>query len=32
MGGLITPNRFFFVRNNSACLDLDASDWRLRVE
>ncbi len=32
MQGLITPNRFFFVRNNSASLDLDASDWRLSVE
>ena len=32
MDGLITPNRLFFVRNNSASLDLDASDWRLSVE
>ena len=32
MQGLITPNRLFFVRNNSASLDLDASDWRLSVE
>ena len=32
MDGLITPNRYFFVRNNSASLDLDASDWRLSVE
>ena len=32
MRGLITPNRFFFVRNNSVSLDLDASDWRLSVE
>ena len=32
MQGLITPNRHFFVRNNSVSLDLDASDWRLFVE
>lgn len=32
MQGLITPNRLFFVRNNSASLDLDASNWRLSVE
>lgn len=32
MQGLITPNRFFFVRNNSASLDLDAAAWRLAVE
>ena len=32
MRGLITPNRLFFVRNNSASLGLDASDWRLSVE
>ena len=32
MQGLITPNRHFFVRNNSVSLDLDASDWRLVVE
>ncbi len=32
MQGLITPNRFFFVRNNSVGLDLDASGWRLTVE
>ncbi|MDE2968620.1 MAG: molybdopterin-dependent oxidoreductase, partial [Chloroflexota bacterium] len=33
MQGLITPNRYFFVRNNApASLDLDASDWRLVVE
>ena len=30
--GLITPNRFFFVRNNSVSLDVDAADWRLTVE
>ena len=32
MRGLITPNRLFFVRNNSTSLDLDAADWRLSVE
>ena len=32
MQGLITPNRLFFVRNNSVSLDLDASEWRLSVE
>ena len=32
MQGLITPNRFFFVRNNSYSLNLNASDWRLIVE
>ena len=32
MQGLITPNRFFFVRNNSVSLDLDVSDWRLSVD
>ena len=32
MQGLTTPNRLFFVRNNSVSLDLDASDWRLSVE
>ena len=32
MHGLITPNRFFFVRNNSVSLDLDVSDWQLSVD
>ncbi len=32
MQGTLTPNRLFFVRNNSVSLDLDASDWRLAVE
>ena len=32
MQGLITPNRYFFVRNNSASPDLDAANWRLSVE
>ncbi len=29
--GVTTPNRLFFVRNNSASMDLDASRWRLSV-
>ena len=29
MQGLITPNRLFFVRNNSVSLDIDADDWSL---
>ena len=32
MQGLVTPNRYFFVRNNSFSLDLDADAWRLSVE
>ena len=32
MQGLVTPNRYFFVRNNSVSLDLDANAWRLSVE
>lgn len=32
MDGLITPNRYFFVRNNSTSLDLDAAEWRLSIE
>ena len=32
MQGITTPNRFFFVRNNSRSLDLDADSWRLRIE
>lgn len=32
MQGLITPSRFFFVRNNSVSLEVDAADWRLFVE
>ena len=32
MEGLITPSRFFFVRNNAASLDVDAADWRLSIE
>ena len=30
--GLITPNRLFFVRNNSVSLGLNASAWRLSVD
>ena len=30
--GLITPNRHFFVRNNSVSIGLEAADWRLSVE
>ncbi len=32
MQGLITPNRYFFVRNNSTSIGLDTADWRLTVE
>ena len=32
MQGAITPNRLFFVRNNSASIDVDAARWRLSVE
>lgn len=32
MQGVITPNRFFFVRNNSASIDVGAESWRLSVE
>ncbi len=32
MSGVVTPNRFFFVRNNSRSLDLDADAWSLTVE
>ena len=32
MQGNITPNRFFFVRNNSASMDVDADSWRLSIE
>ena len=30
--GVITPNKFFFVRNNSSSIDVDADTWRLSVE
>lgn len=32
MRGLITPARFFFVRNNSVTPDVDVANWRLSVE
>ncbi len=32
MQGMITPNRLFFVRNNSSSVSLDTADWRLAVE
>ena len=31
MDGLITPERFFFVRNNSVSLDVDVDDWSLSI-
>ena len=31
MQGVITPSRFFFVRNNSVSLDVEAGAWRLSV-
>ena len=32
MQGVLTPNRFFFVRNNSASIDVNAEAWHLSVE
>ena len=32
MDGLITPARFFFVRNNSVSLEVDVDSWRLSIE
>ena len=32
MSNVVTPNRFFFVRNNSRSMDLDADTWRLSIE
>ena len=32
MRGVITPNRLFFVRNNSESIGVDVSSWRLSVE
>ena len=32
MQGFITPNRLFFVRNNSASIDVSAADWGLQIE
>ena len=31
MDGLITPNQFFFVRNNSVSIDEDVDTWRLSI-
>ncbi|WP_419854063.1 sulfite oxidase [Candidatus Poriferisodalis sp.] len=31
MDGLITPERFFFVRNNSVSLDIAVDDWSLSI-
>lgn len=30
--GVTTPNRYFFVRNNSASVDVDVAGWRLSIE
>ena len=32
MDELITPSRFFFVRNNSVSLEVDPDTWRLSIE
>jgi len=32
MDALITPSRFFFVRNNSVSLEVDVDNWRLSIE
>jgi DMSO/TMAO reductase YedYZ molybdopterin-dependent catalytic subunit len=32
MQGFVTPNRLFFVRNNSSSVDIDAKTWELSVE
>ena len=32
MDALITPARFFFVRNNSVSLEVDVDSWRLSIE
>lgn len=32
MDGTITPERFFFVRNNSVSIDVDPDLWSLRIE
>ena len=31
MQGFVTPNRLFFVRNNSTSMDITTDDWRLSV-
>ncbi len=30
--GVTTPNRYFFVRNNSESVDVDVTSWRLSIE
>ena len=30
--GVTTPNRYFFVRNNSESVEVDVTGWRLRIE
>ena len=32
MDGLITPNEYFFVRNNGPTPDIDVSTWQLSIE
>ena len=32
MQGVMTPNKFFFMRNNSTSMDVDATSWRLLIE
>ena len=32
LDGPITPNRLFFVRNNSVSMDIDPADWTLSVD
>ena len=32
MQGVMTPNKLFFVRNNSTSMDVDSSTWRLSIE
>ena len=32
MQGVLTPNRLFFVRNNSTSVDVDPREWQLLVE
>lgn len=31
MGGVITPEQFFFVRSNSVSLDVDIDNWSLSI-
>ena len=32
MDGVITPHRFFFVRNNSVSIEVDPENWSLSIE